>query len=121
MPVAAATVNAFSLMKRAQGQKVWPTLRRLFRPNMRFKLHNDLIMWLTNLNLGWSLDIKELGVKFVDVVADILWYLDPHRSTLSQQGCGFSSYWDRFQGYNIPAAHFHMPKQLSGDDLLTKS
>jgi len=46
-------------------------------------IYNRLLDLLKSRNLGWSLDIVETtGIKFLKLLADCLWTLDPHHDQL---------------------------------------
>ncbi|XP_070571401.1 uncharacterized protein [Ptychodera flava] len=111
------TVNAFDLLLRSRGEKVWPAFRNIDRPNARFQLHNAIVRWLQGQDLGWQKQSKSMGDQFVRVLGDCLWITDPHRQTFHQRSCPIPENFDIFQGYNLPQSHKHVLKPLNADEL----
>ena len=111
--------NAFEALMTAQKRKVWPKFKNIERPNKKYELHNKIVRWLQDMGLGWDLAAASLGENFVAALCNQLWHLDPHRPKLAERGCAVPEYWDQFKGFNIPAAHSHIPKRLDRDELTT--
>ena len=43
--------------------------------NSKYRLQNDIIAWLKDNKVGWSLDVyKTTGKSFVEYLAKVLWY-----------------------------------------------
>ena len=72
-------MNAFQFLMSERSTKVWPAFRNLDRPNKRFQLHNAIVRWLQDHNLGWQKEYRSLGEHFVHVLGECLWLVDPHR------------------------------------------
>ena len=74
----------------------------------RDKLKNAFVTLLDEQGLGWSPDsVETTGKKFVDVMADVLWYLDGHEKTLMDRGIAVPSLYAGLSGYNRPESHGH--------------
>ena len=46
--------DAFHVLMTQRHSKVWPKFHNFDRPNRRFELHNAIIRWLQDRNLGWQ-------------------------------------------------------------------
>lgn len=96
--------NAFSLLMQGAQDKVHlPDKWRIESPNKKLELKNHLIDWLQKNKLGWeSSYAKELGVAFVNTLANTLWFVDGNHRTLADRGHGVPPLFESFQGYNKP-------------------
>ncbi|CAB4041566.1 Hypothetical predicted protein, partial [Paramuricea clavata] len=71
--------------------------------NQKDKLKNDIISWLKKNGVGWSLQyVETLGNKFLNTLADVMWYIDGNHVTLSSCSCAVPDSFAHFQGYNTP-------------------
>ncbi|CAB4000679.1 Hypothetical predicted protein [Paramuricea clavata] len=71
--------------------------------NQKDKLKNDIISWLKKNGVGWSLQyVETLGNKFLNTLADVMWYIDGNHVTLSSRSCAVPDSFAHFQGYNTP-------------------
>ena len=75
--------------------------------NKKMAVKRDFIKWLERKKLGWSVDRVQLGSRFVDAVADIMWYVDGHHDTLQSRACPIPADLKEFQGYNKPELTKH--------------
>ena len=107
-----ATTDAFAIL--LQGAKENTSLPEKWSPsNAKLKLKNGIIDWLAQNKLGWEAAMaKQLGLKFVNTLADALWYIDGNGNTLADQSL------QQFQGYKEPEKHKH--KQVMADSLRSK-
>ena len=67
---------------------------------------------------------KQLGITFVNTLADALWYVDGNGKTLSQRSLGLPAQLQQFQGYREPEKHKHrhvMADSLRANDLRAQS
>ena len=56
---------------------LWPKKYVLKVPNKKQELYNDFIEALKDKNLGFNSCTIEAGEKFVMIITDCLWYIDP--------------------------------------------
>ena len=64
-------------------------------------LYNDVLDLLAKINVGWSPDVvKTTGEKFVKLLSDALWALDPHHNSFADRSIAIPSHFDEFSGYN---------------------
>lgn len=89
MPAKEKTVvnDCFKLMMQSSQQKCLPELKDTSRKNSKFELHNALIKFLNDHELGWRMGSLHFGEDFIGVLCDALWIVDPHRQKFSQQQC----------------------------------
>ena len=87
-----ATTDAFAIL--LQGAKEKTCLpEKWSASNAKLKLKNDFD-WLAETKLGWEAAMaKQLGLAFVNTLADALWFIDGNERTLANRSLG------QFQGY----------------------
>jgi len=74
------TPDAFQLLMNVQSIQV---LAKVTEHTSKDRMKNRLIQVLKEKELGWSADCaKTTGVKFVELMTDVLWYVDGHGKTL---------------------------------------
>lgn len=72
-------------------------------PNKKLDLKNNIIGFLAKNKLGWSAAYAEqCGKAFVNILSDVLWYIDGNHHTLKDRGHGVPALFEAFQGYNKP-------------------
>ena len=93
-------VDAMAILMRGALQRSHlPDKWKMDSPNKKLKLKNDIIDWLQTNKLGWEpLYAQQLGVAFVNTLANTLWMIDGNHQTLADRSCQI----DHFQGYNRP-------------------
>ena len=99
-----ARVDAVAiLMRGALERSHLPNKWRIDQPNKKLKLKNDIIDWLQTNKLGWEPSYaQQLGVAFVNTLANTLWMIDGNHQTLADRSCQIPEMFDHFQGYNRP-------------------
>ena len=51
--------------------------------NKKLALKTEVINWLEKNDLGWSYEsVQSQGGRFVNILTDVLWYIDEHHETL---------------------------------------
>ena len=86
--------------------------------NKKLDLKADVLEWLKKENVGWRTEqLESHGAPFVTLLCDVLWYVDPHQSTMKARGCGVPELLVQFMGYNQPAKHGHSVQPLSRSTL----
>ena len=95
----AATV----LMQSSRSTCCLPKEWTIVSPNKKLELKNNIIGFLAKNKLGWSASYAEqCGKAFVNILSDVLWYIDGNHHTLKDRGHGVPSLFEAFQGYNRP-------------------
>ena len=107
--------NAFDIMQAAQrNRKSLPAQYPIVRDNNKIRMKNDILKWLATNELGWAPDdCNTQGHKFVETLANALWEVDGHHSTLRDRGCGIPPMFDNFQNYRKPEKSKHRKRQLN--------
>ena len=91
------------LMRGALQRSHLPDKWRMDSPNKKLKLKNDIIDWLQTNKLGWEPSYaQQLGVAFINTLANTLWMIDGNHQTLADRSCQIPTIFDHFQGYNRP-------------------
>ena len=102
------------LMQNAASQSNLPPRFERAKMTGILRLKNDIIAWLENNNVGWSVqNTKSLGLEFVNTLGDALWYVDGHHHTLHERGHGVPNLFKQFQGYNCPEKAKHRKRSHS--------
>ena len=57
----------------------------------------------------------------LQILRDVLWYIDGSHSTLEERGYGVLSLLLKFQGYNNPSNHKHQKRTHHNEMLITHS
>ena len=80
-------------------------------PNKKLELKNSIIGFLAKNKLGWSASYAEqCGKAFVNILSDVLWYIDGNHRTLKDHGHCVPALFEAFQGIGSTAAdcsHHH--------------
>ena len=85
-------------------------------------MKNRLIQVLKEKELGWSADcVKTTGVKFVELMADVLRYVDGHGKTLESRSLTIPYLFSELPGYNKPESHGHKRTPMEVSKLYTYS
>ena len=75
-------LDAVQIMRDAQLSKYIP--KKVAEHTSKDKLRNQFIDLLEEQKLGWSNDtVESTGKKFVNVLTDILWYVDGYEQTIT--------------------------------------
>ena len=116
------TVDAFKLMVFSQRQQIRKLPRKKEPPrNQKDKRFNDLIDLLEAKQLFYSpAEAESSGHSLVKVLTDLLWHIDGHHATFSDQSCVIPSIFANFSGYNVPERSKHRKRKmgnLSSDPL----
>ena len=100
------------MMAAQRSRKSLPDQYTIVRDNQKIRLKNDIIKWLGTNDLGWTPDTcKDQGRKFVETLADALWEVDGHHSTLEGRGCGVPAMFDQFKNYRKPEKAKHRKRE----------
>ena len=111
--------DAFQVMRDVQLIKHVP--KRVAERTNKDKLKNKFIDFLDEQGLGWSPDAVETGKKLVDVLTDVLWYIDVHENTLMSRNITIPSLYARFSGFNKPESPGHKRIPMDASKLRTFS
>lgn len=108
--------DAFTIMMATQrSNKHLPA--QLEEQTKKITLRNDILKWLGNNELGWSLDdCNYQGEAFVTSLGDTLWELDGHYNSLKDRGYPIPTLFEHFQGYNKPEISKHRKRTLQNLD-----
>ena len=67
--------------------------------NGKLELKNRTIDWLVLNKLGWEVALaKQVGLTFVNTLADCLWYIDGNAKTLADRFLGIPAQLQQFLG-----------------------
>ena len=100
-------VDAFELTMFSQTQQLRKFPRKKEPPqNQKDKLFNDLIDLLEVKQLFYSL-AESSGHSLVKVLTDLLWHIDGHHATFSDQSCAIPLVFANFIGYNVSERSKH--------------
>ena len=85
----------------------------------RDELENSIINFLKDNNLGWSAAyVKACGDRFVEILTEVLWYLDGHQNTLDARCLSLPSLFSRFLVLTNQS-HGHKRKPMEATKLRT--
>lgn len=104
--------NAFTIMMATQrSNRHLPS--QLEEHTKKITLRNDILKWLGNNELGWSLDeCNYQGEAFVAALANTLWELDGHHNSLKDRGCPIPILFEHFEEYSKPEKSKHRKRTL---------
>ena len=82
--------------------------------NKKLALKMEVINWLEKNDLGWSYEsVQSQGGRFVNILTDVLWYIDGHHETLKARACQVPAEFEMFVGFNTPEKSKHRKKEHS--------
>ncbi len=88
----------------------------------RDRLKNKVVEWLEQKNLGWSTAyVDSYGLKYIELLPEILWYLDGHTKSLEGRSLAIPSLFADFSGFNKPEQHSHKSTPMEATKLRTYS
>ena len=75
------------------------------------RLKNEVIQFLQMNKVGWT--ATNMGMQFVNTLAECLWSIYGHHETLAQRDCGVPDELKFLSGYNKPENHKHRKRCAS--------
>ena len=105
--------NAFTILMHSQYLLSQPSLpSQVQEQNNKDKMYNAVLNLLESRNLKFSSsEVSNVGKTFVKTLVDVLWYLDGHHETFSEQSCPIPSCFAACVGYNKPELSKHRKRQ----------
>ena len=96
--------DAFALMMQSsRSSNALPQRWQIVTPNRKLEMKNDLLDFLERNKLGWTASyIQQCGESFVNMLANVLWYIDGNHQTLADCGHGVPALFAAFKKYNQP-------------------
>ena len=109
LSVHAGVSNALSsMMRHAASNDCLPTALTINRNNCTDELFKALCLACKNNNLGWLPSLAlTTGKQFLDTIATVLVYLDPHRAHFIAHGSPLRHILGVDAIYNDPSQHGH--------------
>ena len=77
------------------------------------RLYNDILKFLHDQNLKWKENVISSGERFVNLLAQILWYIDGHHHLFDERSnTKLPQIFAQFQNYNKPELSKHRKRTL---------
>ena len=86
------------------------------------RLRNTIIDLLDRKRVGWTAAyVQTTGNRFVELLTDVLWYLDGHTATLEGRRLSVPGLFSDLTGFNKPESHGHTRAPMEASKLCTYS